>query len=322
MSTSTLTRARNHYRNQQKIALAGVRAVRKAVKRAQTPVAASSAVTTTMATYQLASALSGARTMAAEAGREVLTVPQAFAGTTQLGWPIETPIETIIDRLAGDLEREAQRLTDQMLAGLDLFVQAEIIAAGADAAAVEIAMEPRWTNYVRVLDLPSCDRCVILAGRIYRDMEAFPRHPKCDCQHWPVDSWEEARAAGLATTPEEAFERDQIKTRQWNKKRGVYELKNSLSIADMQAIRDGADIQEVVNATRGGGRRPKGMTNAISAEVFGRTVKATTEGTTKRAAWRRAHPDLPIRLRPESIYEHAKNREDAIRLLRLYGYLK
>lgn len=305
--SSVATRARNHYRNQQKVALAAVRAVRRAVKAAPSQPAAVSAVTTTMATYQLASALNGARTMATEAGRDLLTAPVAYAGTTQLGFPIETPIETIADRLAREAEREIQELTDQMLAGLDLFVASEVIAAGADAASVEIVATPQWTNYVRVLDLPSCDRCVILAGRIYRDLEGFARHPNCDCQHWPVTSWAEAEAAGLVTDPMVAFERGQVR---------------GLSKADTQAIRDGADMQTVVNAKRGGGRRPRGMTNAITAEMFGRTVKATTEGTTKRAAWRRAHPDLPIRLRPESIYEHARDREDALRLLRLYGYLK
>lgn len=307
MSTSALTRARNHYRNQQKVALAGVRAVRKAVKAAPTPVAATSAATTTLATYQLASALNGARTIASEAGRDLLSAPAAFAGTTQLGWPIETPIETIVDRLTRDLEQEAQRLTDQMLAGLDLFVQAEIIAAGADAASVEIAAGPEWTNYVRVLNPPSCDRCTILAGRVYRDLDGFARHPGCDCQHWPVSSWKEAEAAGFITDPQVAFDRGLVR---------------GLSKADEQAIRDGADIQEVVNAKRGGGTRPKGMTNAITVDVFGRTVKATLEGTTRRAEWRRKHPKLPIRLRPESIYEHAKDRDDVLRLLRLYGYIK
>lgn len=321
MSTSTLTRARSHYRNQQKIALAGVRAVRGAVRSAQTPAAASSAATSTLAAYQLASATNGARAMAAEAGRGLLSVPQAFAGTTQLGWPIETPVETIVDRLADEFDKEVDRMAADLLASLDLFVQAEIIAAGADAASVEIVAGEEWTNYVRVLDLPSCDRCVILAGRIYRDLDGFARHPRCDCQHWPVESWAEAEAAGLVTDPMVAFEKGQIggyRTRP----DGSTRFESSLSRADEQAIRDGADIQEIVNAKRGGGRRPKGMTNAITVEIFGRTVKATTEGTTRRAAWRKAHPDLPIRLRPESIYEHAKDRADAIRLLRLYGYIK
>jgi hypothetical protein len=305
--SSAVTRARNHYRRQQRVALAGVRAVRRAVKTAATPAAATSAATTTLATYQLASATSAANTMATEAARAPLSVASAFAGETQLGFPIEYGIETIIDRLTRDFEREVQELSDQMMAGLDLMVQSEIVAAGTDAASVEIALEPEWTNYVRVLVLPSCDRCVVLAGRVYRDLDGFLRHPLCDCQHWPVTSWAEAEAAGLVADPTVAFERGGVR---------------GLSRADAQAVRDGADLQEVVNAKRGGGRRPPGMTSAITVEMFGRTVKATTEGTTKRAAWRKANPGLPIRLRPQSIYEHAKDRDDAIRLLRLYGYTK
>lgn len=319
--SSTLTRARNHYRNQQKVALAGVRAVRLAVKAAPNRSAATAAAATTLSTYQLASATNGARTMAAEAGRGLLSTPAAFAGTTQLGWPVETPLLTILNRATQDFQTEVDRLAEELLASLDLFVQSEIIAAGADAASVEIAAGPEWTNYVRVLDLPSCDRCVILAGRIYRDLDGFPRHPKCDCQHWPVTSWAEAEAAGLVTDPMVAFDRGQIGGNVIQPDGSVV-FKPSLSKADTQAIHDGADIQEIVNAKRGGGRRPQGMTNAITAEIFGRTVKATTEGTTRRAEWRRKHPNLPIRLRPESIYEHAKDRADALRLLRLYGYIK
>jgi hypothetical protein len=250
----------------------------------------------TLATYQLAAALNGSRTMADEAGRETLAAAAAFAGTTQLGYPIEWALDSIIDEL-----------TDRMLASLDLFVQSEVIAAGADAASVEIAAGGEWNHFVRVLVPPSCPRCTVLAGRVYRDLDGFPRHPKCDCQHWPVGSEDEARAAGLVLDPVEAFERGQVR---------------GLSQADAQAIRDGADIAQVVNAKRGGGRRPLGMTNTVTVDIFRRTVKATTEGITKRGEWRRKHPNLPIRLRPESIYEHAKDRADAIRLLRLYGYIR
>ncbi len=318
--SSASARARSHYRSQQRVALAGVRAVRRAVRSAKTPAAASAAVTTTLASYQLASAMNGARTMAGEAGRDILTAPLAFAGTTQLGWPIETPVGTILDRIMADVEDEIARLTDEMLVGLDLFVQSEIVAAGADASSVEIVAGGEFTRYVRVLDLPSCDRCVILAGRIYRDLDGFARHPRCDCQHWPVESLAEAQANGLVADPMEAFERGQIGGVVTNKD-GTTEFRSSLSLADTRAIRDGADLQAVVNAKRGGGRRPQGMTNAITADLFGRTVKATTEGTTARAAWRRKNPKLPIRLRPESIYEHAIDRADVLRLLRLYGYL-
>jgi hypothetical protein len=277
------------------------------VRAARSPEQAKAGATSTLATYQAISATTAGRTLAAEADRPPLSVARAFAGETQLGYPIEYGIETIIDRAVEEMRGDFDKMVEQMMASLDLIVASEVIASGADAASVEIALDPDWTNYVRVLNLPSCDRCVILAGRIYRDNEGFARHPKCDCQHWPVSSWAEAEAAGLVTDPMVAFERGQVR---------------GLSKADEQAIRDGADIQEVVNAKRGGGRRPQGMTNAITAEIFGRTVKATLEGTTRRAAWRKKNPGLPIRLRPESIYEHAKDREDAIRLLQLYGYIK
>jgi hypothetical protein len=73
-----------------------------------------------------------------------------------------------------------------------------------------------------------------------------------------------------------------------------------------QAIRDGADIFQVVNA-----RRTKaGMYTAGG-------LKYTTESTTKRG--RKRGP----RLMPESIYKIAgSDRAEAIRLLRFHGYLK
>ncbi len=313
LDSSLATRARSHYRGQQRYALAGVAAARKAARGGSVLEVAKA-----VAGYQMLAAKVGSETVAREVGVSPVTPPLMYAGTTQLGYPITEPLTTILDRATKATEDEIQALTNQMLASLDLFVMSEVIAAGADAASVEVAAAN--ARYVRVLVPPSCDRCTILAGRVYRSAEAFPRHPRCDCQHWPVGSEDEARAAGLILDPEEAFEKGQVggyRTMPDGSQRFV----PSLSKADAQAIRDGADMAKVVNAKRGGGTRPAGMTNAISAKLFGRTVKATTDGTTVRAAWRKAHPNLPVRLRPESIYEHAKDRDDAIRLLKLYGYI-
>lgn len=71
---------------------------------------------------------------------------------------------------------------------------------------------------------------------------------------------------------------------------------------DIRAIRDGSDVARVVNAHRGlyvaGGR------------------KYTREATTRRGTGRR------LRLTPEQIYIEAHgSREEAIRLLRLHGYI-
>jgi hypothetical protein len=143
---------------------------------------------------------------------------------------------------------------------------------------------------------PSCARCAILAGRIYRDLDAFQRHPLCDCVMVPVETWQDAHDNGLISSPQDAFDKGEVR---------------GLSQADAQAVTDGADLIAVVNATRG----------IASPTVFGRKVKATTAGTTKRAAWRKANPTTLVRLRPESIYDFAKDREDAIRLLKVYGYI-
>ncbi|WP_419404267.1 hypothetical protein, partial [Micrococcus sp. F3Y] len=47
------------------------------------------------------------------------------------------------------------------------------VAAGADMAA-----RPRVQGYVRMLNPPSCPRCVVLAGRFYRWNAGFRRHPQ------------------------------------------------------------------------------------------------------------------------------------------------
>ena len=288
------SRARSHYRRQQRIALAAVAAVRRAFRRDPGNIPA---ITRTVSAYQLASATAAVRTLAAEAARTPVANAAAFVGRTALGYPLDQPVATILDRISADMAGDLAKLTADMLTSLDLFVESEVISAGRDAAGVEIYAEPDWTNYVRVLVPPSCDRCTVLAGRVYRDNEGFLRHPKCDCQHWPVTSWEQAHDEGLMFSAADAFEKGQIR---------------GLSAADAQAIRDGADIAQIVNAKR----------DMRTTSIFGRDgVRITLAGTTRRSAWRKANPNRPIRLRPESIYDLARDREDALRLLKLYGYL-
>lgn len=119
----------------------------------------------------------------------------------------------------------------------------------------------------------------------------------------PVSHFDDAKRRGLIADPRDAFDKGMVR---------------GLSKADAQAITDGADMAKVVNATRG--LNAPGITAGRSVEFAGRRLKITTDSTTKRAAWRKANPTLPFRLRPESIYQFAESQEDAIRLLRLYGY--
>lgn len=299
MATPTLAQARSHYVRQSAITLAAVVAVRRLFQRKR-PL---SEIVATTAAYQYASAAASAQTVASFADSPTpLVNPMTFAGVSSSGFSIAEPIVAIIDSYSpAPVEAlPANWWGDalEFMADVERLIQSEIADAGRSASQVEMAARPDWTNYVRMLNPPSCPRCAILAGRIYRDLEAFKRHPGCDCVMVPVTDWESAHDAGLVSSPMDAFEKGQIR---------------GLSQADAQAIADGADIFQVVNASS--------WKNLATPTVFGHRVKATTAGTTKRAAWRKANPSRLVRLRPESIYANARDREDALRLLRLYGYL-
>ena len=189
------------------------------------------------------------------------------------------------------------------------------------------------TTWVRMLEPPSCGRCIVLAGKESRRGQAFLRHPRCDCRNIPVTE----SIAGDLTVDADAYLHSLDEEG----------LRKALgSKANAQAWRDGADRNQLINAyRRSGDVRP--------AQVYGRQIKYTTEGTTRRG-WanyqmrqmasaservERAGTAVRItrdgreirsitrrrqqapRLMPDSIYQIATDREDAIRLLRLYGWI-
>lgn len=162
----------------------------------------------------------------------------------------------------------------------------------------------RVDRYVRmIVGRTTCGRCVILAGKIYRTSEAFDRHPNCDCEHIPVA---ENVAGDLATSPSDYL--DSLDDDELAKALG--------SKANAEAYRDGADVNQLVNAYRQRG-------DVRKAQMWGRSVSYTTEGMTKRgwAYKRMTGGRTQVRLMPSSIYEIAKDRDDAIRLLRVYGWI-
>lgn len=179
----------------------------------------------------------------------------------------------------------------------------------------------RVTTWVRMLEPPSCGRCVILAGKPARTGQAFLRHPKCDCRNIPAT---ESLAGDWTTDPEAYLETLDDEG-----------LRRALgSEVNARAWRDGADTNQLINAYRRGG-------DVRTAQVYGRTVRYTTEGTTRRghayyqmrqAGYVQSQADVRAkgeryfrarspRLMPETIYQIADNREDAIRLLRLHGWV-
>lgn len=254
--------------------------------------------------------------------------PRGFAGVGSNGLPLGSvlfgPALTVITAL-----RSGERPARALAAGralLDLLVRTQVTDAGRIAAGAAMAGHPQIAGYERQVRLPACSRCIVLAGRLYRWNDGFRRHSRCDCTMRPVTS-EQWRTQNLDNNPRALF--DRMDRDEQDKRFGK---------AGAKAIRDGADLSQVVNARRG----------MKTANVGGRQVLATTTGTTRRAVagqrlserfgtavvsqferTSRTGGTETVRLRgsraprlmPETIYQVAEDRDHAIRLLRLHGYL-
>lgn len=224
---------------------------------------------------------------------------------------------------------------------------ATILADTARAAETASTAQRTWvTGYVRMIEPGACSRCVILAGKRYRWNEGFLRHPRCRCRHIPAA---EAMAGDLTTDPQAYFdslpsaadlnERYPDLTVAMRRQAGLYSQEDVFTKAGAEAVRLGADIRQVVNARRGmytaqhnvRGWIPKGRMTQI--EIYGRKAFVTTEGTTVRGlagknlgelekiAGRTYRSSKIPRLMPETILAEAKSPEDAVRLLKRFGYI-
>ncbi|MFD9440016.1 hypothetical protein ACFWBR_34880 [Streptomyces sp. NPDC060006] len=173
---------------------------------------------------------------------------------------------------------------------LDMLVRTVVADTGRQADQAYMVANRRVTSYVRVVELPACSRCIILAGREYSVSQGFLRHPRCDCTMQPV-----RKRKGPAPDAEDLFE--QMSPDQRRKVFGE---------AGAQAIQDGARIDSVVNARKA----------MDVVEQNGRQVQITYTGTGSKRKKR------PPRLMPEEIYRLAgDDRDHAIRLLYQNGFL-
>ncbi|MFJ2676390.1 hypothetical protein [Streptomyces sp. NPDC087525] len=243
----------------------------------------------------------------------------AFAGRAADGRSLESllylPVITTKRSLAAGLDD-----VEAMMRGLHQLLRmaaSEVADAGRSAAGTSIAGNRTIQGYIRVVNPPACARCIILAGKEYGWNKGFQRHPRCDCVHMPATLIARNRHHRGAFSPKAYFaglsrqEQDRIFT-----------------AAGAQAIRDGARISSVVNARRG----------MSTVDAYGRRVRATTEGTTRRGAFFQQERARAIatgqvprsgrgfrlmtpRLLPEEIYRLAGSRAEAIAMLHRFGYL-
>ena len=234
--------------------------------------------------------------------------PSSLAGVSSRGASLGAALYSAIphtkDLIAGGMpERVALARGREVL---QMSAATQVADAGRTAAGLDTFARPK-VGYVRMLNPPSCSRCSVLAGRFYRSNEGFRRHPRCDCVHVPTTRTEAAESEGLVHDPYAYFE--SLSESAQDKTFGK---------AQAQAIRDGADLFQVVNARRG-------MSYAgVSADGTRRGQKVvsdfTREGTTRRALWGGANPKGK-RLTPDAIYAQGLPREATLDLLAKHGYL-
>lgn len=236
----------------------------------------------------------GAATLAAQglyAAPEHFVNPAGFAGFASDGRSLEGLLYAAVPHTKG-LIAGGMDVRDAVSKGrgfLSMVTQTTVADAGRAAAGVDTAVR-RNVGYVRMLNPPSCSRCSILAGRFYRWNNGFLRHPKCDCVHVQTTSVAAAETEGLLHDPYDYF-----------KSLSAEEQDRTYGKAEAQAIRDGSDIFQVVNAKRG--VKPGGL--------------VTTEGTSRRGNFGRNGP----RLTPEAIYGKGLTRAETLAELERYGYI-
>lgn len=248
--------------------------------------------------------------------------PEAFAGVTGSGEPVmglayaqAQKITELVDAEAPIVERaQAWHHAGVMLATA---TQTAISDAARMAILTHLAARP-GTTWIRVVRPPCCARCAILAGKKGGSSMRFLRHPGCDCTAIPVSEATSDMHKLFYFDAKEYF--DSLSSEQQAK---------VFTKAGAKAIRDGADINQVVNARRG-------MKTITSAG--GRRRLITTEGTTKRG-WAadylrkqygaalektggRYRRTSVARLMPEEIYRIAGDDRDlALALLHKNGFL-
>ncbi|MBT2485805.1 MULTISPECIES: hypothetical protein [unclassified Microbacterium] len=234
---------------------------------------------------QYAAAVSGVAyvgTVLAETGVEAPAVarvsPIRFAGGSTDGGELDS-------LLSGSVVKAKQAVAEGLAPALALtaargwlqsVVMDTVRDADRQAVGAGITVRPKVQGWVRMLNPPSCKFCIVLGGQFYRWNQGFQSHPHCDCRHIPS---QESDASDFTINPRAYFRTldDKTQDRLFGKK-------------DAQAIRDGADINQVVNI-RGRGFSGKQL---------------------------RREPDL---MTVDHIYDQATSREEAIELLRMNGFI-
>lgn len=234
--------------------------------------------------------------------------PSSLVGTSSTGVPLEFALAGGITHAKSLIKNGAPPRMATIAGGKRLAqtVQLQVADAGRIASSVSAIGDKSLTRYTRMLVPPSCSRCAILAGKISYMDTAFLRHPRCDCRNIPCN---ENTAGDLTSDPHDYFEslsepeQDRVFTK-----------------AGARAIRDGADMNQVVNA-RSGMYTTRGGNLATRAGSTQRGAWGSSQTVVNRRTGARERPVRRHRMMPETIYGLTDNRDEQIRLLKYYRFM-
>lgn len=337
------------YRTQQRLTAAAVLAGRRSWAQvdpdaiSESWAATAPAMGAVLTRLQSEAAVDGARSVPlalADQGVEVepeYTVkPRNVAGFAGAGY---APVDVFESAPIVAKSRIAQGWTVEaaMAAGgaiLSGITQTAMADAGRQGQMLAIHSRPR-VGYVRMLTPPSCSRCAILAGRS-SGREAFPRHPRCDCRAIPgLEGWEQDLTMNTGEyfeslpTAADLADRYPGMTVKQRRAAGHTSQEDAFTVAGAKAIRDGANPSAVVNARRGmfqvqtpGSFKWLATVESTSKRgLGGRSMRLGGLGEMRKYPGSSRRRMSAQRLMPETIYQVARDKEDTLRLLKLYGYI-
>lgn len=195
-------------------------------------------------------------------------IPAAFVQATPDGRDVGSLLDTAVIRSKmavqnGATTSEALQTGSKWMTGTLLTMLAD---TSRQVVSADIAQRSAIGGYVRMLNTPSCSRCVILAGKWFKWNEGFLRHPRCDCRHVPMASEAFAQANDYQVDP--------------------YAYFNSLSVKEQErlfgkneatAIREyGADIYRTMNV------KTRGLGTAKGNLKYGTPTKRTVDDILSR----------------------------------------
>lgn len=238
-------------------------------------------------------------------------VPEALAGIAPDGRSLDSLLYGAVVKAR---EATSGSLTQRLAIGgqwLDMAVHTTVADTSRQAASVAIAARPK-TGWIRMVNPPCCQRCAVLAGKLFKWNQGFDRHPRCDCRHVPYAETDPFDV-GISIGPDDVKDLTKIQRR---------------------AIADGADINQVINSRRGRskngmytteGTTRRGWNSYVQRELAKQRGQVAAEtgvnvgqrGYVKNYIVRRTGP----RPTPEAIYRFADSREEAVKLLAANGYI-